>query len=451
MSGQMGRRRVRYGRVHSDEGAAVVEYVGMIVAVCALLVSMIALVTPIGNSINQVLCKAVGSLTGDSSCGGSGGTAGGDGTKAPPKTPCVQGSTKNSAKSVTSISVVDVKGSGTAKMDRLSDGTYVVTVSDKTGVDAVARTGGVSASLKDKGIDIGASASAGGSTGTEAKYTFDNEADAQQFMDWATGRTKASMVPGVGGLAYDVGNYLFGSYSPPKPSSSVVVVEAGVAAQGSASADFGVVGAKAKAAGEGVVGATIDTVTGETTVYEKVDISAGVSGKAGLSLKTFLPDGLGGGDAKLKDAGLSKELIDAGAKLEATERSTYDANGNLIKKSLVVSWNAGANSALGDLGRTGEIYTADIPVNDQNRAQVESSGWPWVSDPFGTAVQFGGDSTKRTVEVVSDQDFEAKVKAEVTGIGGLGLSVTSGSEETTTKDAAYLNENGTWINWDGCL
>ncbi|MCL2422728.1 MAG: hypothetical protein FWD11_02360 [Micrococcales bacterium] len=452
-------------RTRPDEGAAVVEYVGMIVAVVALLVSLVALATPIGNDINQVICKAISSIGGGGACGAQeeaeGGKDGGETTaKAPPKFPCVQGSNKNSQNVTLSVSVFDGKSSGTVKLDRLSDGTYVATVTDKLGADAVARAGGVGASLKDKGIDIGASASIGVASGSETKYTFADEAAAQEFMDWATGRNKANMVPVVGGFAYDAVNWFSGGYSPPEPSSSVIVVEGGVAAQASASADFGLAAAKGKVSGDAVAGATINVVTGETTTYLKASLSADVMAEMGLSMSSIFPphsglDSLpmpGDPSVELKDMRLAKQLVDAGIKVEVTERNSYDADGNLTKKSMVFSWSGGIDSPLSDgSGRNGEIYTADIQVTDENRSQVENSGWPWVAHPFETAVDLGGDVTKLNVSTSSEEEFNAKIKAEATGVGGLGLSVQSGNEMSTTTDAAYLNEKGEWVRWDECL
>ena len=270
-------RDVARGRGGRDDGAGLVEYVGAVAVVVALVAGIMMWVLPVGDTIVAKLCDAF-----DADCG-----AGEVDVDREPERACTLGTDTTTLQAGVSIAFVDLGSEGALSVDRLSDGTYRVTLNGDVAVKAVATAGEAHGGLEIMGyggsIELSAEAAAGLHAGGGAEFTFDSIEDVQDFNGWvqrkfaqnvvASATGPAAPIVGIGleGASQFVDWITGNSYTPPVPSA--VYAEGGVVANAGAGVGVGVAGGKASLDLSNAIGTKIDTKTGDITVYSRVEMS----------------------------------------------------------------------------------------------------------------------------------------------------------------------------------
>lgn len=307
-------------RLRDQRGQTALEYLGIITAVAAMLVVIIAASPRIGQTIACGIDGQISKLTGGGSsldCGE---------IRGEPTEPCVISDSSGQLKA--SITAFSIKGGGEVKLLRetLSDDTVRVTVS-----------GGANLGLQGKlgasgGIDVGnfsatEGASATGSVSLKGEgggiWEFGSAAEADEFVEIVRNRARdgaiESVAPGIGHLA----TWALGE-DRPIPPPKYTYVQGGVGATGSAEAGAGTAYANAGLDASQVVGARVNNENGEKTIF--------------YTLK-------GSGDL---NAGV---LIGAGAQgdLEGTLAVTVDKNGRPLQAQVVGKGAVAATDLNGQL------------------------------------------------------------------------------------------------------
>lgn len=408
------------GRLSGDRGAGTVEYLGGILFVGLLLSSLIMVATPIGGQIAARLCEAVGT-----SCPAAPIVAT-EGPKAAPIRPCTSQSDSGSVSFGLDIAFVKLGSGGEMTTERMSDGTYKVTLGGDVGAAAALSAGEVKGSLEigDYGGSLGAGADvqAGVFAGAGAEYQFDTKEQADEFADYVERMLIKEGVKGVAGSApltgpavgVDVAGWLFDkvtgySYTPPSPNASYF--EGGISAGGSATAGVAVAGGNASIEGENALGFKIDHDTGDRTLYNRVTLDGVATADGSMALTQLAGFPLQGTDGK-------------GVRVSAQAPVT-DAN-----RSQVVA-------ALGGLGV--------LAVQPGGPAVAQSTA---VLAIMGQA-RSNGDITAEVLDVNSSNLLSFALGLKAPAIGGLGIGMTSNTSSQTTTDAYFLGNNG-WEDWTAC-
>ena len=125
--------RLLLRRPTGDDGAGSVEYIGAILVVGALILSLVMGSTPVGALIAEKLCDAFGT-----SC--AAGERDADGDRVPDQA-CTLGEDSENINANVTIAFIDLGADGTMTIEKMSDGTYKVTVGGEAGAAAVASAG----------------------------------------------------------------------------------------------------------------------------------------------------------------------------------------------------------------------------------------------------------------------------------------------------------------------
>ncbi|MCL2422730.1 MAG: hypothetical protein FWD11_02370 [Micrococcales bacterium] len=451
MSAQMIRSRAR----RAEEGAATVEYIGMVVAASVLLVSMLMLVTPIGSGITDTICRAIASIGGSGVCEGSGTDVS---EKAPPKGPYVTQSDELKIDAGISISFVDLGGGIGMAVEELSDGTYRVTLVDKAKLGASLTAGEVKGKLKIGEYGGSLEASAALSASLEGAYaverTFNSPEEVLEFQVWATRQygedaLKQALGPVVG-MSVPVISWMFDKmmgydYKPPDPSA--IYFEAGGSATGKASIGGIIAGAGAEASFANALGTRLDA-DGSATVYTRITL-----------------------DGKVESDYHLQKLADGSIGLETVLFVTVDPNGNVTEVGFSAAATAEGSYNLTQLtgtpdldsGNAAAAITASFPVTDANRAETvdmliklgvvqgalgttasQATAVPWIVDQ--AMANDAGDVWAQTYDVSTDNLVSAALSLKAPEVGGIGLELEASTSSRTTTSTRYLGRNG-WVDW----
>ncbi|GIG39079.1 hypothetical protein [Cellulomonas phragmiteti] len=456
-------RSVMRGRVErTDEGAGLVEYVGAIAVVVALVAGIMLWATPVGDQIVARLCDAF-----DADCGG-----GEIDIDREPERACTQATDTTSVQAGVSIAFIDLGGEGSMSVERMSDGTYRVTLNGEAAVKAVASAGEAHGGLEIMGyggnVELSAEAAAGLFAGAGAEFTFSSMDEVQDFNGWVQrkvlqGAAVSAAGPGgpvvglgfaaVGGLIDWITGY---DYTPPAPSA--VYAEGGVVANAGAGVGVGIGGGSAEVEMKNALGTKLDTATGDITIYTRVEISAEAAAQLGFSSSD--PNWGQGGDVS--------------GQVQMVVATTVGPDGRLNHVSLEGAASSEGAYALTDLGGypisdgygKGVTLSADFAVTDANRSRVTAAlaglgavatttGSPALGVAGGVPLIFdearrSGDITAQFLDVSSQDLLAAALSLKAPAVGGLGFSLGASTSSSETTDAYYLTPTG-WKDWTGCI
>lgn len=463
----MTRRTVRHPgtrrHVRGDDGAATVEYAGLIIVVVAIILSVVMAASPVGATIAARLCEAVGG-----SCGSTTPVAADD----QPTKACVVSTNTVNAKANVTIAFIDIGGERSVKVERFSDDTVRVTVAGEAAVQAVLSSPEAYGKLRvlDHGGMVGAGGSAGGGllAGGGLEYTFPDDAAAGEFTDWLTrqavkegltvaGSAGSPMTGPLVGPAVEAGDWLLRKitgydYTPPAPGAWYV--EGGKVVSAGGSIGDLVSGAAGSFRAEDVLGMKV-AEDGSKTVYTRVEMTA--DGLAQLGLSPENPVVGAGGSFNL------------GA--QVVIGTTIDASGKLVSVALDGAATAEGSTTLSTLfgappldGGKGVQLSSEFPVTDANRARVEASiaaiaGGALMTGP-GTAgaaaapfvfqeAARNGQVTAQFADVDTSGLVDAALGVKAPAVGGLGFGLGAGTSESTTTGGKYLTDTG-WKEWAAC-
>jgi len=445
-----------------DTGAASVEYAGVLFVVVAVVASIVLAASPVGGTIMAKICEAFGA-----SCPVPG-SLDADGDRVPDKACTLDKDDQNIDASV-SIAFIDLGADGTMSVERMSDGTYKVTVGGKAGAAAVASAGEAKGGLKigDYGgeIALSAEASAGLFAGAGVEYEFGSKKEADAFTKYVHRTIAKNGVKSVGvspavGLGVDAASWLIDKvtgydYDPPSPNASYY--EAGVSGNAGAAANMIVAGGSASAGLTSALGAKINHKNGDATFYSKLNLDAEAAAKLGLSAK---------GGAWGEGAGGS-------ASVELLVATTVDTSGKLKDVSFDGAATAEGAAALTQLagfplqgaGGKGVSLSAQFDVTDSNRKAVTAAlaGLGVMAATTGqpaTAAQAAipailaeakrsGDITAQTMDVSKQNLLDAALSLKAPAVGGLGFGLGASTSSQSSTGAYYLGANG-WKDWTAC-
>lgn len=461
MSGVRARLR---GARRGDEGAASVEYAGAILVVVALVSSLVVAITPVGDTIMAKLCEAFGAT-----CASASGPRDGDGDRIPEQA-CTVSTDTQKINGKVSIAFIDLGSEGTMAVERMSDGTYRVTVSGQGGIDAVLSAGEAKGGLQigDYGgsLELSASVSAGLFAGAGLQYEFGSEKDVEAFVGHVHRELVKSGAKGVLGtsnpaigIGVDVGGWLIDKitgydYTPPSPQSSYY--EGGVAGNAGASAGAILAGGSASVDLTKALGFQIDHTTQDVTVYSRVTLDAEAAVQLGLSSS----DGNWGQGAN------------GSAGIEMVVSTTVDKSGKITGVSFDGAATAEGAMALTQLagfpldgsGGKGVQMSASFDVTDANRGRVTAAlqGIGAVAATTGGAVgpevaipailaeaRANGDITAQFLNVGNQNLVDAALSLKAPAVGGLGFELGASTSSADTTDAFYLGSSG-WKDWEAC-
>ncbi|GEA86224.1 hypothetical protein [Cellulomonas cellasea] len=445
-----------------DDGAGSLEYLGATMFVALIVGSLLMVATPLGNQIGARLCAAIGTT-----CGSDTGAQ----DDLPPDEPCTVRTDDTHIEGGVSISFISLGSSGDMSVERLSDGTYKVTVGGELGADASLSAGEAQGTLRigDYGGELGAEASVSGGVfaGAGVEYSFDSKEEADEFTNWVE-RTVAkegaksvsnALIPGSG-ASVEVLNWLWNKatgydYEPPAPNVSYY--EGGISANGSASAGAIVAGGNASLDYANALGVKFDHDKGTTTVYNKITLDGEAAAQLGLSAT----DGNWGAGGE------------GSAGIELVVATTLDKNNQISEVSFdgaATAEGAGSLTALAGIplqggGGKGVQLKATVPVTDANRAQVTAAlgGLGAIAAaPGGTSMvpavaipmimqqaAANGDVTAQFLDVNSSNLVDAALGLEAPAIGGLSFSLGASTATSESTGAYYLGANG-WQEWAAC-
>ena len=460
--GHDGLRRgaVRAG-ARRDDGAGLVEYVGAVAVVVALIAGIVMWAAPVGDTIVAKLCDAF-----DADCG-----VGEVDFDREPERECTVATDTTTMEAGVSIAFVDLGAEGSLSVDRMSDGTYRVTLNGDVSAKAVASAGEAHGGLEIMGyggsIELSAEAAAGVHAGGGAEFTFDSMEDVQKFNGWVQRKFAQNAIASVTGPAAPiVGIGLEGasqlwdwvrgkSYTPPLPTA--VFAEGGTVGNAGAGVGVGVAGGSASFETSNAIGTKIDMKTGDITVYSKVEMTAEAAAQLGFSSSD--PNWGQGGEVN--------------GHVELVVAATVGPDGKLNHVSLdgaatsegAYALSNGAGYPIGDGYGKGLTLSADFPVTDRNRAQMTAAlagvgaaatvgqapmamtaALPMIFDE----ARRGGDITAQFVDVSSQDLLMAALSLKAPAVGGLGFNVGASTSSTETTDAFYMTPTG-WKRWNGCM
>ena len=455
--------RLLLRRPTGEDGAGSVEYIGAILVVGALILSLVMGSTPVGALIAEKLCDAFGT-----SC--AAGDRDADGDRVPDQA-CTLGEDSENINANVTIAFIDLGADGTMTIEKMSDGTYKVTVGGEAGAAAVASAGEIKGGLQigDYGgaLALTADARAGIFAGAGVEYEFSSKKDAEDFTEYVHRTIAKSGAKSVGsainpavGVGVDVIGWAIDkvtgySYDPPLPDYSYY--EAGISGAGNAQADAILAGGSASANLTTALGARINHETKDVTIYNKVNLDAEAAAKLGLSAS----DGNWGQGAE------------GSASIEIVVATTVDSSGTLKDVSFDGAATAEGAAALTGLagfplqgsGGKGVSLSAQFDVTDSNRTAVTSALVgigvlaATTGQPFSAPQQAipaimlearrSGDITAQTLDVSGQNLVNAALGLKAPLVGGLefGLGASTSTQEST--GAYYLGANG-WKDWAAC-
>ncbi|MBD7918399.1 hypothetical protein H9657_08930 [Cellulomonas sp. Sa3CUA2] len=462
----MSRWRSRVVRGASgDDGAATVEYLGVVLVVIAIISSIIVGATPVGQVIAARLCEAFGTT-----CGAESGPVDADGDRIP-EDACTVSTDTEQINGKVSIAFIDLGTEGTMVVEKMSDGTYRVTVSGEGGIDAVLSAGEAKGGLQigDYGgsLELSASVSAGLFAGVGLQYDFDSKDDVDKFVNHVHRELVKSGAKGVLGssnpaigIGVDVGGWLIDKvtgydYKPPSSPNSTYY-EGGVSGNASASAGGILAGGSGSVDISNAMGFEVDHKTNDVTVYNRVTLDAEAAVQLGLSSS----DGNWG-----QGAGGS-------AGIEMVVSTTVDKSGKVTGVSFDGAATAEGAMALTQLagfpldgsGGKGVQMSASFDVTDANRSKVLAAlgGLGVMSAATGGAVtpqvaipailaeaRRSGDITAQLLDVSNQNLVDAALSLKAPAIGGLGFELGASTSSSDSTDAFYLGRSG-WKDWAAC-
>ena len=262
-------------RLRDQRGQTALEYLGIITAVAAMLVVIIAASPRIGQTIACGIDGQIAKLT-----GGAGSLDCGE-IRGEPTEPCVIRDSAGQVKA--SITVFSVKGGGDVKIlrEKLSDGTVRMTLAGggNLGLEAKAgANGSADAGKFSLGGGAGANISAALKGEGGGVWEFKSDAEADEFTDIVRNRARDGAINAVGGIPGRIGTALFGE-DRPIPSPKYTYFQGGAGAAGSAKAGAGVAYANAGFDASQVAGIRVNNENGEKTIYYTLkgsgDVNAG--------------------------------------------------------------------------------------------------------------------------------------------------------------------------------
>lgn len=456
----MGRLSMRArGQDCSDEGAGSVEYIALLLVVLALLSSIAAAFTSIGDVFYVKVCEVFG---GD--CPSAEEIASDADQK--PDVPCSTSTQQKNVQGKVSVAVLDAGAGGRIVIEEMSDGEYRVTLFDTSmaGFSVGAASGGELrvGETGGGGLMYAAEASGALNVGSGREYRLGSQGEVDDFVAWAyediaartvKKATSKNLVTTPLGLVVDIGRAVAGSdYDPPSPVATY--------AEGSVTLDIGgkvqalTGGASAGVLAAQTVGYRQDAITGEKTIYSQVDVGAA----------------FGCSDGSVNGShGTNRSML---------VEMTMDRDNTLVRVGIAGTLNA---DGLVDLtgapwegsGEGDVSISASFDVTDENRldtyaalhsmevvkvdlATVAPSGanpsWvvnhgaaaPWIV----TQALNGGSVTAQEVSRTSENIVSGRIAAEVQKVGvGADLNVTA--SEVTSRNAWYLGDHG-WHEWMEC-
>lgn len=428
-------------------GQTSIEYLGIIVAVFAIVGVMLTAAPDLGHTIS---CKIEGQI---SSISGGTGSVGCADVRGEPTEPCVI--TDNSGQLKASITAFSIKGGGEVKIlrEKLSDGKERITLSGGGNIGLEAK-GGASGGIdfKDFTAKEGTSGSASVSLKGEGGgiYEFDNKAQADEFVDILQNKARDGAINAVGGPLGQAGTFLFGEKRDlPGPTS--VYIQGGVGGQASGETGAGLAYATGGLDASAIVGARKNLKTGETTVYYTLKGSGELNAGA---------------------------LVGAGgqAGLEGQMAVTVDKNGKPVKAQVIAKGDVSGTDFDGDAGQFRGLNPSKLVEKFRGKGSGGQEGYRGeirgtldLRDPNGPGAKafsqfldnpltgtgdlvgaFGSDATWDARVYAIDRD---KYGADVKFGEGLAFGLEGGYEgvESDLKGAWYWGPNSGGIQqWATC-
>lgn len=451
-------------RVRGDDGAATVEYAGVILLVVAVILSLVVAATPVGAALAARLCEAFGT-----SCATASGPVDEDGDRLP-EGPCTVRTDTEDMNGKVSIAFIDLGTEGTMAVERMSDDTYRVTVSGQGGIDAVLSAGEAKGGLQigDYGgsLELSASVSAGLFAGTGLQYEFGSEGEVEEFVghvhrelvkQGAAG-VLGSSNPAIG-FGAEAAGWLFDritgyDYQPPSPSSTYF--EGGVAGNASASAGAVLAGGSGSLDVTRALGFSIDNETQDVTMYSRVTLDAEAAVQLGLSSSDG-DWGQGAGGSAGIELVVSTTVNESGDVTGVSFDGAATAEGSMALTQL-------AGFPLDGSGGKGVQMSASFDVTEANRGRVLTAlaGLGVLSASTGGAVgpevaipailaeaRSSGDITAQLLDVSNQNLVDAALSLKAPAVGGLGFELGASTSSRETTEAFYLGRSG-WKDWEAC-
>ncbi len=455
-------------RLRAERGAATLELTGVMTVASILVLALLAAVVPqapvLGQTYAYWICKVT--TLGQGDCGGP--TSPED--HLPPE-PCVVQSDGVESNMKVAVLVFTTEEGKRVLVEKLSDGTYRVTVSDSGGVGLETGVGGgLSVTVNDTTVGGNAQAQVGASLDITAGDVYYADQDSigdlmaaiqqDQLLDATAGdsgpiRWITDGATSVLGVDHDL----------PEPDETYA--EGGISLNASAEATGGTTSAAAGVEAGQVLGVR-KSKNGETTVY----VTTTVSGEAGLQSLGYDT----AGDPQFQGGGLEGEL-------QVMTAVTFDSSGNMTEvqaSAVAAGGSSGLATALfggsGDAstsnsGSSATVWQSTLPIktDDDQRvasnfliAQGVSSLGGWVNPLVGTAAAVGGipasldffDAARDrgyTTQQSYDTDSNTVFALDAAGKLGLELGIQAdvSTDSMSSTEARYWD--GTqWQTWQGC-
>ncbi|KQY24376.1 hypothetical protein ASD16_02180 [Cellulomonas sp. Root485] len=456
-------------RADREAGEATLEHLGVTVVAVLLITALLAVMTPAGrwltDNIKAGLCQIV--TLGQGPC------------EAPislqaashkPTDPCVLSTSNDVRQASVQVTFISVKGGGTIRVEELSDRTFRVSAEGNGGVGVTEGLGGgVSLTINDS--IHGGEAQLQGAAYLEAAGGATWKVNAQEKdklvnylkdeRNWATVQAGLSSTPVVGPAATGVTwagkelwNWLTGNdYTPPQPDE--LYAQAGIGADGSASAASIAQGASVSAAASTALGSRVNIKTGQTTLYYATTVSGAAAATQGYGP-------VEGGIAQAE--GQVKVLVAV----------TIDTEGNPVKVATqglaVGNAKATANSLfLGELANErasgGALLNASVEITGPETQRIaldllQATGITQAGpvgqarsaydalSTFTAAARDRGILTSQAVQTDSDTAFGIQAGGAI-GPVALGGSFKNSTDTVTSGEASYFDGTG-WRPWTDC-
>ncbi len=429
-----------------EKGSSLVEYAGAVLVVALLLASLLFAIPNWGEAIACEITSSIARAFGIPwTCNAA---AGGKENSHKPTKACTLSSHSRTA-SASGAAEISVEANGGIVVETMSDGTYRIT--DKRGGKVGAGTGvsgGIEITWDGQSVGEykGASASGKGVLGTGATYVVKSEKDKDDLVGYLARNTTLDSA-GLIGMGI---NYVWNQsedYDPPKPSE--YYVELGKEGGGSAETTDGIVGANAEGSisGAEAAGMRVNTESGTTTIYYKVNASALAQGGAAAT-----------GQSNTKG---SEELV-----IAVTKNSDDDKTLN-VSVSGMYDGQLGSSGPLAEGAKdteNGRVYNASVDLDSAETTSMandllRAAGIPTDStassspealdsalDTFIGAATDHGILTRQDIDKDTSQ-YGAKFKVEAVLTASLGAAYT---DETVTYSNGQYYDGSQWQTWEGC-
>ncbi|WP_435743820.1 hypothetical protein [Nocardioides sp. SYSU DS0663] len=452
------------GRRPDERGAATLETVGVTIIAALVILGVLMAALPQGKRISETyaywMCLVV--TAGQGSCAPPSAAESRE-----PTDPCVLTQDGVERNQKISVVVVTAEDGRRIEIQKLSNGEYRVSVTDREAAGAeVGVGGGLTVTVNDRTAGGSATAQAGASVGIRnGDVYYADEDDIDDVLDALTQDQVKDTVAGDGGpirwLADRATDVIGISNDLPEPDE--VYAEGGVSLNASAEATGLLDRASAGVSAAQMLG-TRTNRDGSVTIYLK----STVSGKAGL--QSLGVDTEGNPQFQGADLSGSAEVVTA---------VTFDSEGNMVRVSTTATAagsSSGVASALfggdadADLGNQEgrlRIYQATLDTDNAiNRsaaqqfllAQGVGTLGPWVNPALSSvgalavpgfiqAALDNGTVTQQDYDTESNTVFGLDAAGKL-GIQ-LGVSASVSTDSMSTTGAQYWD--GTqWVNWEAC-